>query len=165
MSKLSGQNKKAFGDFVKKLEALEADIQQAEVNVVNKATEAAKAETIDNTPVGDYPTEVSFVAYRGTVKEKIVAFRVAKKQGGTLKSRWQDIPLSISGGKISKGYFNNLYYAGFVNNGHRLVNKDGETIGYVPGVRMLERGITRGRLAMRPLMDEEIRQIKRKTGF
>lgn len=137
MSKLGGKNKKAFADFVNKLKALGADIQQAEVNVVNKATAAAKEVTLDNTPV----------------------------KTGTLKGRWADIPLIILNGKISKGYTNNLYYAGYVNDGHRTVNKSGETVGYVEGFRMLERGITRGRLAMRPLMDEEIRQIKRKTGF
>ena len=165
MSRLSGKNKKAFADFVKKLETLGADIQQAEINVVNKTTEAAKAETIDNTPVGDYPTKVSFVAYQGTEKEKVVEFHVAKKLGGTLKGCWTDIPLIILNGKISKGYYNNLHYAPYVNNGHRVVNKKGETVNYLPGKRMLERGITRGRLAMRPLMDEEIRQLKRKTGF
>ena len=137
MSKLSGKNKKAFADFVKKLKALGADIQQAEVNVVSKTTAAAKEVTLDKTPV----------------------------KTGTLKGRWTDIPLIVLNGKISKGYANDLYYAGYVNDGHRTVNKAGETVGYVTGFRMLERGITRGRLAMRPLMDEEIRQIKHKTGF
>lgn len=137
MSRLSGKNKKAFADFVKKLEALGADIQQAEVNVVNNVAAAAKEVTLDNTPV----------------------------KTGTLKGRWTDIPLIILNGKISKGYYNNLHYAPCVNNGHRVVNKKKETVNYLPGKRMLERGITRGRLAMRPLMDEEIRQIKRKTGF
>lgn len=112
------------------------------------------ANCISETPYGDYPTEVSFVAWKGTPKEKVVTFSVRPKHGGTLKKGWvkkshaeaeaskgnptkaeiramvKSTPIYRAGKSRRMTFFNRVKYAHYVDKGHRIMRK-GRQIGWV----------------------------------
>ncbi len=53
----------------------------------------------------------------------------------------------------------------YVNNGHRTVTRDGKSVGYVKGKRMLEQGTDEARRQMEGIFQEEIARVKRKGGW
>lgn len=71
--------------------------------------------TIDTTPVGVYPN----------------------KQGGTLKKSWSIGNISIKGNEVHGEITNTAPYAPYVEFGHRIVTRDGTTIGWHDGKFML----------------------------
>lgn len=109
---------------------------------------------ISNTPFGEYPREVSFIAWKGTPKETLVSFKVKQKHGGTLKKGWvkashaeaeaskgiptqaeidamvQATPIKRSGKSRKMTFYNRTKYADFVDKGHRIMRK-GKQIGWV----------------------------------
>ncbi len=112
------------------------------------------ANCISNTPFGEYPTEVSFIAWKGTPKEKLVTFKVTPKHGGTLKKGWvkkshpeaekskgnptnaeikeavNSTPIYKTGKSRRMTFFNRVKYSGYVDKGHRIMRK-GRQIGWV----------------------------------
>ena len=139
-------NQKNFSKFKKQLELLKADIGDSARRVVSQMADVGLASTKKATPVGKYPAG-------------------SGKVGGTLRKGWQKTPVHKAGRGWTSGYTNNVYYAVYVNNGHRLIGKDGRITGYLPGQRMLEKGITQTRKRTHGLFTEEIARVKRKTGF
>lgn len=71
--------------------------------------------TVDTTPVGVYPN----------------------KQGGTLKKSWSIGNISIKGNEVQGEIINTAHYAPYVEFGHRIVTRDGTTIGWKEGKFML----------------------------
>lgn len=82
---------------------------------------------VKNTPVGEYPS--------------------SSKKGGTLKKGWTAEAMSRKGNLLTGKVFNPVYYAGYVEYGHRKINKEGwvegrfmltktlkEVDGNVPGI-------------------------------
>lgn len=135
-----------YARFRKQLVFLGADLHESAKWIVAKMRDTAYAVTVKNTPVGSYPAG-------------------SGKQGGTLKRGWERGKTLRVGNGWQSEYHNNVYYAVYVNNGHRRVNRRGETTGYVKGKRMLEQGIDTARRQSGAIMRSEVERIKRKTGF
>lgn len=60
---------------------------------------------------------------------------VGKINGGTLRRGWKKT-VRVGSGSVEVEIFNNVDYASFVENGHRIV-RNGVTYGYVEGKKML----------------------------
>ena len=150
-----------YKQFRAALEKLGADLDDSAKRVVTGMRDVAHSVTVKNTPVGVYPDTVSFVTSTG----KQVTFKVSLKQGGTFRRGWKRRRAKKVGKVWESGLFNNTEYGIFVNNGHRVVNKDGVTVGYVKGERMLEQGIDAARRQSEPLFRQEIARVKQKGGW
>lgn len=150
-----------YKQFRAALEKLGADLDESAKRVVTGMRDVAHSVTVKNTPVGVYPDTVSFTTRTG----EQVTFKVSRKQGGTLKRAWKRNRAKKVGKMWESGLFNNTEYGIYVNNGHRVVNKDGVTVGYVKGVRMLEQGIDAARRQSEPLFRQEIASVKQKGGW
>lgn len=135
-----------YAQFRKILVSLGADLHESAKRIVAEMRDTAYAVTVKNTPVGSYPAR-------------------SGKQGGTLRRGWERGKLLRVGNGWQSEYHNNVYYAVYVNNGHRQVNRQGETTGHVKGKRMLEQGIDTARRQSGAIMRSEVERIKRKTGF
>lgn len=59
------------------------------------------------------------------------------KQGGTLKNSWSIGNISIKGNEVHGEIINTAHYAPYVEFGHRIVTRDGTTIGWKEGKFML----------------------------
>lgn len=59
------------------------------------------------------------------------------KQGGTLKKSWGIGNISIKGNEVHGEIINTAHYAPYVEFGHRIVTRDGTTIGWKEGKFML----------------------------
>lgn len=81
---------------------------------------------------------------------------------GFLRRSWRRSPVVKSKKGISTSITNNADYALYVNDGHRIVNKKGETTGFVKGRYMVEHARNRVAGVMRKLFNEEVRKIKAK---
>lgn len=104
--------------FQKRMQKLDEKIKNDVCKkVANGLAAKLLKQTKEKTPVGQYP--------KGT-----------GKVGGTLKRGWK-----TKGVKLPNGYkatvFNQVEYAPYVEFGHRIVNKNGKTVGFVQGRHML----------------------------
>nr|DAJ95996.1 MAG TPA: putative tail-component [Caudoviricetes sp.] len=156
------ENQAALAKFRKELEELLGDFDRSARRVVTNQAKAGIAETKKETPVGTYSNEVFFYTEWGkpvhfTTKETIT--------GGTLKRTWKLNRTRKVGNAHVSGYSNNTPYGVYVNYGHRTVNRWGETTGWVEGRNMLEKGVSAAERKLPQLFDEEIRRVKRETGF
>lgn len=150
-----------YKQFRAALEKLGADLDESAKRVVTGMRDVARSVTVENTPTGDYPSEVSFVTRTG----ERVTFKASKKQGGTLKRAWKRSRAKKVGKTWETGLFNNTEYGIYVNNGHRVVNKDGVPVGYKKGKRMLEQGIDAARRQSESLFRQEIARVKQEGGW
>lgn len=156
------ENERNFAKFRKQLESLYFDIDESAKRVVSQMANVGMATTKKNTPVGKYKKYVSFVAKNG---QEVKFKRSVTPVGGTLRKNWKRIATYRSRNGYSSGYSNNTDYGLFVNNGHRVVNKEGATVGYVKGERMLEQGINEARRQTETLFNQEIARLKQKGGW
>lgn len=87
------------------------------------------------TPIGKYSRDVNFTTKDG----KEVSFRTSyKKRGGTLRKGWTVGNILRNGNNYTVEIINPVEYAWYVENGHRLVNKDKEEVGWVDGKFMFK---------------------------
>lgn len=135
-----------FDEYRAKLAELGADLKESAQRVNSQMSGAALAVTIKTTPVGQYP-------------------KSSGKQGGTARRDWHDGGTKRVGNGFESRYFNNVYYIGYVNDGHRVVNRKGETVGYVEGVRMLEQGQNAAKASADAIFNAEIQRVKAKGGW
>lgn len=99
-----------------------------------KVGAAHLARTKLNTPVGHYSNEVEFYTRDG----KYVHFFIKRVPiGGQLRLRWQQTPVEVKGSMLTTVVYNNTEYAPYVEFGHRIRDKKGNTIGFVPGRYMM----------------------------
>jgi len=135
-----------FSQYRAALVALGADLDNSAQHVVSQMANVGMTVTKKNTPVGVYPTK-------------------SGKVGGTLRKGWQKGIAYKAGNGWESSYANNVYYGLYVNNGHRIVNKSGETTGYVQGKRMLEQGIDEAKRQSDTIFNNEIQRVKNKGGW
>ena len=150
-----------FSTYMAALKGLGADLNESAQRVNSRMNGAALAVTMKSTPVGDYPSQVAFTTKDG----KAVSFSLAKKEGGTLRRGWQNGGTKRVGNGFESRYFNNVLYGGYVNDGHRIVNRHGETVGYKEGVHMLEQGQNTAKAAAGAIFSAEIQRVKNRGGW
>lgn len=136
------RNAAAIDQYRKELRAMLGDIKQIDRKVLTSAVNVGLKDVKKNTPVGKYPAG-------------------SGKVGGTLRKSWHVTPTLPAGNGVQKGLENNVYYAPYVNDGHRVVNRHGETVGYVEGQHFLERANNVVEKAMIREFNAEIERVKK----
>ena len=82
---------------------------------------------------------------------------------GHMRRSWRSAPaIKSAKGEATKTMINTADYAPYVNYGHRIVNKSGETIGWVKGQFILERTVHRVDKAVLREFRREIERVNRK---
>lgn len=104
-----------FVDFSKNLQRVSDNSNEVIRGIMIEVLARALNLTVDSTPVGVYPN----------------------KQGGTLKKSWSIGNISIKGNEVHGEIINTAPYAPYVEFGHRIVTRDGTTIGWQDGKFML----------------------------
>ncbi len=135
-----------FSQYMAALKGLGADLDESARRTLERMNAKGMETTTKNTPVGQYPAG-------------------SGKQGGTLRRGWHNGGTHKVGNGHESRYYNNVYYGPYVNDGHRLVNRRGETVGYVEGQRFLERGQDAAKEAAPAIFSEEIQRVKSKGGW
>ncbi len=138
-------NAAAIDKYRDELRTMLGDISQIDRKVLTIAVNAGLRDVKKNTPVGQYPAG-------------------SGKVGGTMRKGWRSPPIQPAGNGVQKMLENNVYYAPYVNDGHRIVNRQGETTGYWEGYHMLERANNVVERAMIQEFDVEIKRVKEKHG-
>lgn len=64
--------------------------------------------------------------------------------------------------EIKKIIVNTADYASYVNDGHRVVNHKGETIGFIKGKFMLERALSQADKELVKAFEEEVKKVNQK---
>ena len=109
------RNKAAIDQFRKELMAMVDDIREIDQRILNRAVNAGVKYAKNNSPV-------------------ITGF---------YRKNWRSAPaVKAKAGGVTKHLVNSADYASYVNYGHRTVDKDGNTTGYVKsekGDHLLER--------------------------
>lgn len=110
------------------------DIRDIDVKCLNRAVNEGVADAKRNTPV----------------------------DSGYMRRAWRSAPAvkSVSGG-ATKTMVNSMDYSSFVNDGHRKVNKAGETTGWVQGQFMLEKAINKVDKALEREFKKEVERVNR----
>lgn len=93
--------------------------------------------------------------------------KVAKENtnvvSGFMRRSWRSAPaVKSKGGEVTKSLVNSADYSEFVNYGHRIVNKNGETVGWVKGQFMLEKAIGTVERELVKEFKKEIERLKSK---
>lgn len=122
---------KKFRDRLVNLEKRQDEIS---TRIIEDIANRAKREIIRNTPVGQYSNHVHFVTRDGVE----VDFITSDVTGGSLKKGWRKTEVKFFGGYYVVEIYNVEKYAGWVEHGHRIVNKYGETLGWCPGKFMVK---------------------------
>lgn len=128
------ENKRTIDEFRKELKAMLDDISEIDVRVLNKAVNKGIAVAKRNTPTAT----------------------------GFMRKSWKSTPTVKSGKGAEKSIVNTADYSSYVNDGHRIVNKAGETIGWVKGKYMLEDAIHETEKSMVKDFKEEIERVNKK---
>jgi hypothetical protein len=135
-----------FSTYMAALKELGADLDESARRTLSQMNAKGLNATIKNTPVGQYPSG-------------------SGKVGGTLRRSWHDGGTKRVGNGVESRYYNNVYYAGYVNDGHRVVTKTGKTVGYVEGQRFLEQGQNVAKESADAIFNAEIQRVKAKGGW
>lgn len=136
------ENTAAIDKYRKELKTMLGDISQIDKTVLTRAVNAGLTDVKKNTPVGKYPAG-------------------SGKVGGTLRKGWHSTPTLPAENGVQKALENNVYYAPYVNDGHRVVNRNGETVGYVEGQHFLEHADNVVEKAMVRQFNAEIERVKK----
>jgi hypothetical protein len=144
MSNVSA-NAAAIDQYRKELREMLGDISQIDKTVLTRAVNAGLRDVKKHTPTGQYPAG-------------------SGKVGGTARKGWHSPIAQKTAGGIEKALENNVYYIAYVNDGHRIVNRQGETVGYVEGQHFLEHANNIVEKAMIQEFDAEIKRVKAKYG-
>ena len=81
---------------------------------------------------------------------------------GHMRKSWRKSPTVQSSKGVSTSITNNADYAMYVNDGHRIVNKKGETVGFIKGRYLIEKTKKRVEADMKKLFGKEVQKIKAK---
>ncbi len=136
------RNKAAIEQYRKELMAMFEDIRDIDIKVLNKAVNEGVKVAKENTPVGQYP---------------------GGKLGGFMRKSWRSAPAvkAITGG-ATKTMVNSADYSSHVNYGHRIVDKDKNTVGFVKGQFMLQKAISHAEKTMVKEFKKEVERVNRK---
>lgn len=185
-------NQKAINQFRKELEAMVDDIKEVDKIILNRAMNEGLRVVKQLTPVGQYKD--AKVYKRNNAKKGIKAGDVVKrdgktvysnkkavsfktndgknvsftakvsKVGGTLRRSWKITKAKKKGGGVQASLYNNTEYAPYVNYGHRIVNRSGETVGWVKGRFFLEKAIYKIERSMLREFKKEIERVNKEHG-
>ena len=136
-------NKAAIDKFRKELKAMLGDISEIDARILTQAVNEGLADAKRNTPVGQYPPSSGRV-------------------GGFMRKSWSVTPTQKTSTGVQKEMVNTAHYAIFVNYGHRVVNRKGETVGWVPGKFILEKAIKKVEKALVRLFEREVERVNKK---
>ena len=127
-------NKAAIDKFRGELKAMLGDISEIDSRILTQAVNEGLADAKSNTPVVT----------------------------GFMKRSWATSPTKKTGNGAEKELYNTAYYAPYVNYGHRIVNRKGETVGWVPGKFILEKAIKKVEKALVRLFEREVERVNKK---
>ena len=131
-------NKKAIDEFRKELMAMVEDIREIDIRVLNRAVSDGIKYAKNNSPVIT----------------------------GWYRKNWKSAPaVKSKGGGVTKVLVNSAEYASFVNYGHRTVDDDGNTTGYVKsqkGDHLLERTVIYAGKQLEKEFEKEIKAVPRR---
>ncbi|UZQ86030.1 HK97 gp10 family phage protein [Thermoclostridium stercorarium] len=142
MSSSNYRRNKAFIDkYRKELQAMLDDIREIDVRCLDKAVNVGLADAKRNTPIGQYS---------------------GGRVGGFMRKSWGVSPTRKTATSVEKELFNTADYAVYVNYGHRVVNRKGETVGWVPGKFILEKAVNKVEKELIRLFKKEVERVNRK---
>ena len=142
MSSSNYRRNKAFIDkYRKELKAMLGDISQIDVRCLNKAVNVGLADAKKNTPVGQYS---------------------GGRIGGFMRKSWAATPTVKTASGIEKTLINTADYSSYVNYGHRVVNRKGETVGFVKGKFILEKAMNKVDKQLVKEFKKEVERVNRK---
>lgn len=132
------------------------------MKAMNKVTLSYVKQVKAATPVGQYGNSVSFTTRDG----KHVSFSVhSNRVGGKLRRSWRKKGIVRSGNQITSTVINSVKYASWVNNGHRLVNRAGKTVGWVEGQKFVEKTEKAFEPHMESILEKEFENFLKELGF
>lgn len=135
MSSSNYRRNKAFIDkYRKELKAMLGDISQIDVRCLNKAVNVGLADAKRNTPVVT----------------------------GFMRRSWAASPTKKTGNGAEKELYNTASYASYVNYGHRVVNRKGETVGFVKGRFILQKAMDKVDKQLVKEFKKEVERVNRK---
>jgi len=127
-------NKAAIKQFRKELTSMLGDIIDIDVKIMNRAVNEGVKDVKNNTPV----------------------------VSGYMRRSWKSTPaVKAKAGGVIKSVVNTMDYSSYVNYGHRIVNSEGETVGFVKGQFMLEKAIHKVDKAMIREFKKEVEKVNR----
>lgn len=129
------RNKAAINQYRKELRAMLGDIEEIDVKILNRSVGEGIADAKRNTPVDT----------------------------GFMRKSWRSAPaVKSKAGGVTKSMVNSADYSEYVNYGHRIVNRAGETVGWVPGQHMLEKAINTTDKALEREFKKEVERVNKK---
>lgn len=129
------RNKAAIDQFRKELKSMFHDISEVDVKILNKSVNEGARVAKENTNV----------------------------VSGFMRKNWRSTPAVKSASReVKKVLVNSADYSEFVNYGHRIVDGEGKTVGFVKGQFMLEKAISHAEKTMKKEFEKEIERINRK---
>jgi len=128
------KNKALIDEYRKKLRSMLNDISEIDVRCLNKAVNIGLADAKRNT---NAPT-------------------------GFMRKSWSVTPTKKTASGVEKELVNTAHYAIYVNYGHRIVNRKGETVGWVPGKFILEKAINKVDQQLVKEFEKEVEKVNRK---
>ena len=134
MSSNYRRNKALIDKYRKELKAMMNDISEIDQRVLNKAVNIGLADAKRNTPVDT----------------------------GFMRKSWAVSPTKKTGNGAEKELYNTAFYAPYVNYGHRIVNRSGETVGWVPGKFILEKAVSKVEKQLVEEFRKEVERVNRK---
>jgi len=129
------RNKAEIDKFRKELKSMLDDISDIDIKVLNKAVNDGVKEAKEQTNV----------------------------ISGHMRRSWRSAPaIKSAKGEATKTMINTADYAPYVNYGHRIVNKSGETIGWVKGQFILERTAHKVDKSLLEAFRKEVERVNKK---
>ena len=130
MSSNYRRNKAFIDKYRKELQTMLDDISEIDKRVLSKAVSVGLADAKRNTPVVT----------------------------GFMRRSWHVMPTKKTSQGVEKELINSADYSSFVNYGHRIVNRSGETVGWVPGKFILEKAVSK---VEKQLVEEFRKEVER----
>ena len=134
MSSNYRRNKALIDKYRKELRALLDDISEIDKRVLNKAVNEGLADAKSNTPVVT----------------------------GFMKRSWAVTPTKKAASGAEKTLINKADYSSYVNYGHRIVNRSGETVGFKKGRFILEKAVGKVEKEIVRLFEKEVERVNQK---
>lgn len=134
MSSNYRRNKAFIDKYRKELKAMMNDISEIDQRVLNKAVNIGLADAKRNTPV----------------------------VSGFMRKSWATTPTVKTNNGVEKSIINTADYSSYVNYGHRVVNRKGETVGFVKGKFILEKAVSKVDKQLVKEFKKEVERVNRK---
>lgn len=112
----------------------------------------------------DDVSEIDKVILNETGKKAVRRLKeVTPADTGFMRKSWRSAPaVKNRANEVKKVIVNTADYASFVNDGHRIVNRKGETVGFIKGSYILERALSQADKDIVKAFEEEVRRVSKK---